>query len=177
MDSILVFQKNLQEFGYNVYIISEPSWKFESFKTIFKPNSIMIFDTGLVGCGEFGEKYPSEVAKEKWKDAYGILQCVSSFDNKCEMMVSVMPKFLYDDKQSMKMFLKQKHKCDICEKVESHVKICHLSKSAVCISCYENILKRDCCCVNSRSEPCRVAATEQYNDKWYCWRHDPKAKF
>jgi hypothetical protein len=62
-----------------------------------------VFDTA-VGFGEFGETQPREAAKEKWQNAYGIIQVVHDTDTGVQVMFSVIPKFVVDP-DNIKKFL------------------------------------------------------------------------
>jgi hypothetical protein len=126
--------KNIQELGFITHIINKPHWKFLDYKDSLKPNSVFIFDTS-VGCGEFAERYPQEVSKDKWKNAFGLMRCHSTSENKFGISFSVIPKHVVDDKETVSLFLNVVSTCTSCGKVTPHVTIYHETKEVYCMEC------------------------------------------
>ena len=136
--------KHIQGFGNTTHIINNSSWKFIDYMDSLKPDSVFIFDTS-VGCGEFAEKYPQEVLKDKWKDAFGLMRCHSTNECKRSISFSVIPKHVIHDKETVRLFLNVVSTCTSCGEVTQHVKIYHETKDVYCLECdYEikQILKQ-----------------------------------
>jgi hypothetical protein len=134
-----ILYKNIKELGITTYIINQSNWKYKDFKESLKANTAFIFDTSTVGCGEFGEQNPNEIAQSKWKDAFGIMQCESNENNNVSLMFSVIPKFVVNNKETVKKFLKFKQLCDCCGEMKIHVQIQNDEGTVICYECIQDI--------------------------------------
>ena len=134
-----ILYKNIKELCITTYIINQSNWKYKDFNESLKANTAFIFDTSTVGCGEFGEQNPNEIAQSKWKDAFGVMQCESNENNNVTLRFSVIPKFVVSNKEIVKKFLKFKQLCDCCGEMKIHVQIQNDEGTVICYECMEEI--------------------------------------
>ena len=120
-----------EKMGYSVGIIRHKNWKVMDFKKELFSGSIILFDTSEVGHGEFGEKNPEEIKKEKWKDAIGIIQY-----EKGKLMFTVIPKGINYTENVIRPYFNEINVCMICKSDKVHVKIDTTSGLVICKSCY-----------------------------------------
>lgn len=133
MDTLIC---TLNDLGKIVYIIDKPGWKYSDLQKDFGEDVVFIFDTLKIGCGEFGEQNPQEVSLDKWKDSFGMMQCI--FNNgKPSAMFSVLPKFVVGETEVVKSFLMLEQRCNYCNQMKRHVKIKNSNGDIICSDCFD----------------------------------------
>lgn len=131
---------NIQTLGFKTFVINNHNWKYSDFSHLFEPNKIFIFSTDDVGYGEYGLMYPEEIKKDKWQNAYGIIQC-ADYEGSSEIgvMFSVIPKACFDNVRIISACLKAEQECSFCNKISKHVKIDTDFEFIFCMDCYSQI--------------------------------------
>jgi hypothetical protein len=133
---------NITSLGFKTHVILKKDWKYSDISHLFEPKKVFIFSTEDVGCGEFGLSYPDEIKKEKWLNAYGIVQCIDYKDTamtEIGVSFSVIPKLSFDKIKIIASCLKSEQECSICNKISKHVKIDTEIGLVYCMDCYRHV--------------------------------------
>ena len=139
IDTLVV---NIKSLGFKTHVISNKDWKYSDISHLFEPKKVFIFSTEDVGHGEFGLCYPDEVSKEKWLNAYGIIQCIDykgSTNSEITVSFSVIPKLYFDKIKIIAACLKSEQECSVCKKISKHVKIDTEIGLVYCMDCYRHV--------------------------------------
>jgi hypothetical protein len=132
--------KNIQTLGFKTYVITKKGWTYSDISHLFEPKKIFIFPTTDVGYGDYGRSYPEEIKKEKWQDAYGIIQCLDyNGSDEIGVAFSVIPKTSFNNTKIIAACLSLEQECSVCKRRFAHVKIDIELGLVYCLECYSQI--------------------------------------
>ena len=131
---------NIQTLGFKTYVINKKDWKYIDISHLFEPKKIFIFSTTDVGYGDFGLSFPEEIKKEKWKNAYGVIQYHDYIDSdEIGVAFSVIPKSSFNNTKIIAVCLSLESECAVCKRKFAHVKIDTELGLVYCLDCYSQI--------------------------------------
>lgn len=136
MDLINILADDLFNLGKTVISIDNQNWKINEIQEYFNENVVLIFDTDTVGCGQYGEENPEEAAQERWKNAFGLLQCITINGNP-SLVYAAVPKSAVQKNSSVKKYLFWEKSCKFCNKLLKKKLMKFSNGDIICSECFE----------------------------------------